>query len=65
MCLPGWESHLNIKTHFALLFQLDLELRMADALNYLKLPLEGTHYRGEDDAWNIAAIFLELMKNNN
>lgn len=34
---------------------------MAQALALLKLPLEGIHYRGEDDAWNIARILAELL----
>jgi hypothetical protein len=25
------------------------------------LPLEGTHHRGGDDAWNIAAVLLALL----
>jgi inhibitor of KinA sporulation pathway (predicted exonuclease) len=25
------------------------------------LPLEGRHHRGEDDAWNIAALVLDLL----
>ncbi len=31
------------------------------ALEILKLPLEGTHHRGGDDAWNIAAILSRLV----
>jgi len=27
----------------------------------LGLPLEGTHHRGGDDAWNIAAILSALL----
>jgi inhibitor of KinA sporulation pathway (predicted exonuclease) len=30
---------------------------MEKALNILKLPLDGTHHRGIDDAKNIAKIF--------
>ena len=29
---------------------------MSEALKRMGLPLEGTHHRGGDDAWNIAAI---------
>jgi inhibitor of KinA sporulation pathway (predicted exonuclease) len=25
------------------------------------LPLEGTHHRGDDDAWNIAALLADLL----
>lgn len=31
------------------------------ALEILKLPLEGTHHRGGDDAWNIATILSRLV----
>jgi inhibitor of KinA sporulation pathway (predicted exonuclease) len=34
---------------------------MEQALELLNLPLEGTHHRGGDDAWNIAAILSELL----
>ncbi len=33
---------------------------MAQALDTAGLPLEGRHHRGEDDAWNIAALVLGL-----
>jgi inhibitor of KinA sporulation pathway (predicted exonuclease) len=33
---------------------------MAAALEIAGLPLEGRHHRGDDDAWNIAALVLEL-----
>jgi len=33
---------------------------MAQALALAGLPLEGRHHRGEDDAWNIAALVLDL-----
>jgi inhibitor of KinA sporulation pathway (predicted exonuclease) len=33
---------------------------MAQALDIAGLPLEGRHHRGEDDAWNIAALVLHL-----
>ncbi|GCB43383.1 exonuclease [Streptomyces sp. NL15-2K] len=33
---------------------------MAQALRIAGLPLEGRHHRGEDDAWNIAALVLHL-----
>jgi inhibitor of KinA sporulation pathway (predicted exonuclease) len=34
---------------------------MAETLQALKLPLEGTHHRGDDDAWNIAAILSNIL----
>jgi inhibitor of KinA sporulation pathway (predicted exonuclease) len=35
---------------------------MAGALERLGLPLEGTHHRAVDDAWNIAAILSAILK---
>jgi len=37
------------------------EVGMEKALQLLNLPLEGTHHRGVDDAWNIAGILSELV----
>ncbi|EFH86724.1 hypothetical protein [Ktedonobacter racemifer] len=31
-------------------------------LHNMRLPLEGTHHRGNDDAWNSAAILAELLR---
>jgi inhibitor of KinA sporulation pathway (predicted exonuclease) len=55
--------HLNIKTLFALVHASHYEPGMAEALRIMNLPLEGTHHRGGDDAWNIGAIFIGLLKN--
>jgi inhibitor of KinA sporulation pathway (predicted exonuclease) len=33
---------------------------MAQALSITGLPPEGRHHRGDDDAWNIAALILHL-----
>jgi inhibitor of KinA sporulation pathway (predicted exonuclease) len=38
---------------------------MARALEVAGLPLEGRHHRGEDDAWNIAALVLQLAQQGN
>jgi len=53
--------HLNIKTLVALQRALPREVGMAVALRLLELPLEGTHHRGDDDAWNIAQILSVLL----
>jgi inhibitor of KinA sporulation pathway (predicted exonuclease) len=58
---PFGVSHLNIKTLFALVHKLRHEVGMAQALDMLKLPLEGTHHRGGDDAWNAATILSCLL----
>lgn len=57
---PFGPTHLNLKTLFALSFGLDHEVGMDHALDHCGLELEGTHHRGDDDAWNIGAIFDHL-----
>ncbi len=59
---PFGPTHLNVKNLFALARGLRREVGMARALHIAGLPLEGTHHRGDDDAWNIAAILAELLR---
>ena len=59
---PFGPRHINIKVLFALLHALPREVGLAEALHIARLPLEGTHHRGDDDAWNIAALFGTLLK---
>jgi inhibitor of KinA sporulation pathway (predicted exonuclease) len=58
---PFGPSHLNVKTVFALMQGLPHEVGLAAALELLGLPLEGTHHRGHDDAWNIAGILAHCL----
>jgi inhibitor of KinA sporulation pathway (predicted exonuclease) len=58
---PFGPRHLNVKTLFALSRGLPTEVGMAQALEILEVPLEGTHHRGDDDAWNIAGILNQLI----
>lgn len=58
---PFGASHLNAKTLNTLLRGLRHDVSMADALRLLELPLEGTHHRGGDDAWNVAALLWRLV----
>ncbi|MBN1310611.1 MAG: exonuclease domain-containing protein [Anaerolineae bacterium] len=58
---PFGPSHINIKNLFALVYRLSREVGMAQALKHLDIPLEGTHHRGIDDAWNIAHILARLL----
>lgn len=53
--------HLNVKTLFAIKYQLDREVGMEKALKIAKIPLVGTHHRGVDDALNIAELLKEIM----
>jgi len=58
---PFGPTHINVKNLFALTFRLPREVGMAEALELLGRPLEGTHHRGGDDAWNIAGILATLL----
>jgi inhibitor of KinA sporulation pathway (predicted exonuclease) len=53
---PFGPTHLNVKTLMALALRLPHEAGMDEALRLWGLPLEGTHHRADDDAWNIAAL---------
>ncbi len=50
------KHHENLKKSFAVIKQVK-RCGMARALEIMKIPLEGTHHRGIDDAKNIAKIF--------
>lgn len=58
---PFGPSHINVKTLFALKNKLGHETGMSGALDYLQIPLEGTHHRGIDDAKNIAKILRTIL----
>lgn len=58
---PFGSRHLNVKTLFGLARALPREVGMAQALDLAGLPLAGTHHRGGDDAWNIAALLAGLL----
>ncbi len=59
---PFGPSHLNVKTLFAISRSLPAEVGLPQAMALAGLKLEGTHHRGHDDAWNIAAILTGLVK---
>jgi inhibitor of KinA sporulation pathway (predicted exonuclease) len=58
---PFGPGHLNVKSLLAVVYGLPRELPLAKAMDYLGFPLEGTHHRGADDAWNIARILGHLL----
>ena len=58
---PFSATHLNIKTLFTLLRGMRHDVGMAQALQLLELPLEGTHHRGDDDAWNTALVLAKIL----
>ncbi|KOU75989.1 DNA polymerase III [Streptomyces sp. MMG1533] len=57
---PFGRRHTNAKAAFTDVHGLRKRPGMAQALRFAGLPLEGRHHRGEDDAWNIAALVLHL-----
>jgi inhibitor of KinA sporulation pathway (predicted exonuclease) len=57
---PLGRAHVNAKAVFTSSHSLRPKPGMAEALRIAGLPLEGRHYRAEDDAWNIAALVLHL-----
>ncbi|MEU3891527.1 3'-5' exonuclease [Streptomyces sp. NPDC029041] len=58
---PTQHTHTNAKAVFAAAYGLRKKPGMERALQIAGLPLEGRHHRGEDDAWNIAALVLDLV----
>ena len=58
---PFGRSHLNIKTLFAVGRGDSGEMGLDEACRVLGVPLEGTHHRGDDDAWNIAGVLCGLL----
>ncbi|MYW63599.1 DNA polymerase III [Streptomyces sp. SID8379] len=57
---PFGAVHINAKAVFTESHGLRKRPGMAQALTVAGLPLEGRHHRGEDDAWNIAALVLHV-----
>ena len=65
---PPWTwpaTHTNAKTVFAEAHGLRRGVGMAKALGLAGLPLEGRHHRGDDDAWNIVVLILQLHGTGN
>jgi inhibitor of KinA sporulation pathway (predicted exonuclease) len=59
---PFGPGHINVKSLFAVISNLSQEVSLDRAMKMLGFPLEGTHHRGADDAWNIARILGELLR---
>ncbi|MCX5141356.1 MULTISPECIES: 3'-5' exonuclease [unclassified Streptomyces] len=58
---PFGHRHTNAKIPFTATHGLRKRPGMAQALRFADLPLEGRHHSGADDAWNIAALILDLV----
>lgn len=59
---PFGPRHLNVKSLLAYVFGWSREKGMDGALKELGLELEGRHHCGVDDAYNIAKLFVEVIK---
>lgn len=57
---PFSSRHTNAKQVYAEAYKLK-RAGMVRALRNANLPLEGSHHRGADDAWNIAALISKMM----
>lgn len=57
---PFGSRHVNAKAAFTEAYGLRKRPGMANALEIAGFPLDGRHHRGDDDAWNIAALVLNL-----
>jgi inhibitor of KinA sporulation pathway (predicted exonuclease) len=58
---PFGDGHINVKSLFAVVHNLRREVGLDRAMRLMGLPLEGTHHRGDDDAWNIARLLAEIL----
>ena len=58
---PFGATHLNVKHLHAVAHALPHEIGMMDALRAAAITHEGTHHRGDADAWNIAALLAALL----
>ncbi|MFI5729130.1 exonuclease domain-containing protein [Kribbella sp. NPDC051587] len=57
---PFGPTHVNAKARFTEVRGLKRRPGMSQALELAGLPLEGRHHSGTDDAWNIAALIVQL-----
>ena len=53
---PFGHEYLDLKTVFGVMFGLNQYAGLTTAMARLGLSFEGTHHRGEDDAWNTARV---------
>ncbi|NDJ85258.1 MAG: exonuclease domain-containing protein [Chloroflexi bacterium] len=59
---PFGATHLNIKNLFAIMMGLKHEIGLVQAIETLRLEMEGTHHRGHDDAWNTALLLARILR---
>ncbi len=59
---PFGRTHINVKNLLAVSLNLPYEVGLDEAVKLFRLPFDGTHHRGGDDAWNIAAVLSGIIK---
>lgn len=59
---PFGDRHVNLKKEYTGLYKPTKKYRgMARAMEFLEIPLVGTHHRGVDDARNISSILARML----
>jgi inhibitor of KinA sporulation pathway (predicted exonuclease) len=58
---PFGDGHINVKSLFAVVRHLSGEVPLDKAMAMAGFPLQGTHHRGADDAWNIARLLADIL----
>jgi inhibitor of KinA sporulation pathway (predicted exonuclease) len=59
---PFGDGHLNINSLLGIARGLGRQPGLTRAMDMLELPFEGQHHRGDDDAWNAAAVLIHMLK---
>ena len=59
---PFTGAHINVKDDFATKRGKRRSVGMEKALKDIKMPLEGTHHQGNDDAYNIAKLLRWVLE---
>lgn len=61
---PMHHEHINVKELFRQVTRIPRKVGMSQALDILGYPLQGTHHRGGDDAFNIARILRYCLNHS-
>ena len=60
--LSVWAKSPECEVVFAAAVGSGHEMGLDGVYNRLGLTMEGTHHRGDDDAWNIAGVLCRLLR---
>jgi len=61
---PFGRRHINVKTLFSIINNLEKEIGVEEALEILGMKFEGTLHRGGDDSYHIAKILCKTLSNS-